>query len=84
MTQKSKLASAFATGREMTAKQIASQFGIASPSKVVSQLRLEDGMSIYLNKRVDTKGRVTQKYRLGTPSRKIVAAGFRAASLGIV
>lgn len=84
MTQKQRLASAFANGAELTSKQIRAQFKIASPTKVVSQLRLEDGMSIYLNQRTDSKGRMTQKYRLGTPSRSIVAAGYRAASLGIV
>jgi hypothetical protein len=84
MTQKQRLASAFANGAELTSKQIRSQFKIASPTKVVSQLRLEDGMSIYLNQRTDSKGRVTQKYRLGTPSRAIIAAGYRAASLGLV
>ena len=84
MTQKQRLASAFSNGAELTSKQIRSQFKIASPTKVVSQLRLEDGMSIYLNTRTDTKGRVTQKYRLGTPRRAIIAAGYRAASLGLV
>ena len=84
MTQKQRLASAFTNGAELTSKQIRSQFKIASPTKVVSQLRLEDGMSIYLNQRTDSKGRTTQKYRLGTPSRSIIAAGYRAASLGIV
>ena len=80
MTQKQRLASAFSNGAELTSKQIRSQFKIASPTKVVSQLRLEDGMSIYLNTRTDSKGRVTQKYRLGTPSRAMVA--LAAATVG--
>lgn len=84
MTQKEKLAQAFTAGRELTAKQIKNFFGIASPHKVVSNLRLQDGMAIYLNKRVDSKGRVTQKYRLGTPSRMTIAAGNRALSQGLV
>jgi hypothetical protein len=78
MTQKEKLRKAFFEGREMSAKQITSQFGIASPSKVVSALRMEDGLPIYNNRHVDTKGRVVNKYRLGTPSRKVIAAGYRA------
>lgn len=78
LTQRQKLRKAFFEGREMSAKQIAAQFGIASPSKVVSQLRMEDGLSIYNNRHVDTKGRVVNKYRLGTPSRKVIAAGYRA------
>jgi predicted transcriptional regulator len=78
ITQREKLRKAFFEGREMSARQITAQFGIASPSKVVSQLRMEDGMSIYNNRHVDTKGRVVNKYRLGTPSRKVIAAGYRA------
>ena len=84
MTQKDKLRKAFFDGRSMTAKQITAQFGIASPSKVVSQLRMEDGLPVYCNKHTDTKGRVTHQYRLGTPSRKIIAAGYRAAAMGLV
>ena len=84
MTQKSKLRQAFFNGAELTSKQIRSQFKIASPTKVVSLLRLEDGLPIYANKRVDTKGRETIKFRLGTPSRKVIAAGYRAMALGMV
>jgi len=78
ITQREKLRKAFFEGREMSARQITAQLGIASPSKVVSQLRMEDGLSIYNNRHVDTKGRVVNKYRLGTPSRKVIAAGYRA------
>lgn len=78
VTQKQKLRMAFFAGRELTAKQIRAQFGIKSPSKVVSNLRMEDGLSIYSNRHVDTKGRETNKYRLGTPSRRVIAAGYRA------
>lgn len=78
MTQKDKLRKALFTGRSLTAKQITAQFGIASPSKVISTLRMEDGLPVYCNKHVDTKGRVTHQYRLGSPSRKVIAAGYRA------
>jgi hypothetical protein len=84
MSQKQKLTKAFFDGRQLSAKQIASQFGIGSPSKVVSMLRLEEGLPIYLNKHVDTKGRVVNKYRLGTPKRSVVAAGYRAMAAGLV
>lgn len=84
MTQKNALATAFTNGYELTSKQIRARFGIASPTKVVSQLRLEDGMPIYCNRRVDTKGRVTNKFRLGTPRASTIAAGYRAAALGLV
>jgi len=84
MNQKSKLRKAFFEGRSLTAKQITAQFGIASPGKVVSQLRLEDGLPIYNDRNVDTKGRVTNQYHMGTPSRKIIAAGYRAQAMGLV
>jgi hypothetical protein len=83
MTQKQRLATALINGAELTSKQIRSQFSISSPAKVVSQLRLEDGMSIYLNTRTDSKGRTTQKYRLGTPNRAVIAAGYRAMAMGL-
>lgn len=72
MNQKQKILNVLKEGRELTAKQIASQFHVGSPTKVVSELR-RDGYAIYLNKRVDTKGRETSKYRLGTPKRSMVA-----------
>jgi hypothetical protein len=43
----------------------------------VSALRMK-GFAIYCNESVDTKGRVKNKYRLGAPSRAVVAAGYRA------
>lgn len=72
MSQKSKILNVLKEGRELTAKQISSQFQVGSPTKVISELR-RDGYAIYLNKRVDTKGRETMKYRLGTPTRRMVA-----------
>lgn len=84
MTQKEKLRKAFFNGAELTSKQIRAQFKIGSPTKVVSLLRLEDGLPIYANKHVDTKGRETTKFRLGTPSRKVIAAGYRALAMGVV
>jgi predicted transcriptional regulator len=84
MNQKQKLFNALASGEELTSKQITSRFGIASPTKVISMLRLQDGLSIYSNVRVDTKGRVKHKFRLGTPSRKVIAAGYRALAEGLV
>lgn len=83
VTQKTKLRIAFFNGAQLTSKQIRSQYKIASPTKVVSQLRLEDGLPIYANKKVDTKGRETIKFRLGTPSRTVIAAGYRAFAMGL-
>ena len=82
MTQTKRVLAALQSGEELTAKQIAARFRIASPSKVVSNIRYE-GHAVYLNKHTDTKGRVTHKYRIGKPSRKLIAAGYRALAMGI-
>lgn len=65
---------ALKNGEELTAKQITARFGIANPTATVSDLRLRGGYAIYAN---PTRTGVT-KYRLGTPSRAVVAAGYRA------
>lgn len=83
MTQKDKLRKAFFNGAQLTSKQIRSQFKIASPTKLVSMLRLEDGLPIYADKFVDGSGRQTTKFHMGTPSRKVIAAGYRAMALGL-
>jgi len=72
MNQKSKVLAILKEGREVTAKQLSGQYGVGSPTKVISMLRRE-GYAIYLNKHVDTVGRETSKYRLGTPKRSMVA-----------
>jgi predicted ArsR family transcriptional regulator len=82
-TKTAKVLTALESGQELTAKQMASQFGIGSPGRVVHSLRMA-GNAIYLNTRTDTKGRKTKKYRLGTPSKRVVAAGYRAISEGLV
>jgi predicted transcriptional regulator len=83
MTKTQKVLTAFESGQELTAKQIAARYGVGNPGRVVHYLR-NQGYSIYLNKRVDTKGRVTNKYSLGNPTRAIVAAGWKATRLGLV
>ena len=44
---------------------------------MVSSLRMK-GFPIYANEHTDTKGRTKTFYRLGTPSRKVIAAGYKA------
>lgn len=78
VTKTTRLIEALQNGEELTAKQIKARFGIANPTATVSDLRLRNGFAVYANQRKDTKGRVTTKYRLGRPSRAVVAAGYRA------
>jgi len=82
VTKQARLLEALQNGEQLTAKQIAARFGIANPTATVSDLRFS-GFAVYANKHTDTKGRVTTKYRLGRPSREIVAAGYRALAMGV-
>jgi hypothetical protein len=75
---------ALKSGEKLTHEQISQRFGLKNPTATISHLRLNYGFAIYANESVDLQGRQTVKYSLGTPSRKIVAAGYRARSLGLV
>jgi len=77
MTIQDKVLNALTEGQELTAKQIKTRFGACNPGAVIQALRFS-GYSIYLNTHKDTKGRITKKYRLGSASRKVIAAGYKA------
>lgn len=79
MTKHDKLEQHLNTGAELTGKQITSMFGIKSPSRAVSYLR-EKGVCVYSNPRTLHDGTRVVKYRVGRPSRAIVAAGLAALS----
>ena len=79
-TKTQRLVEALKNGEELTAKQIAARFNIANPTATVSDLRLRHGYAVYANRKTDTKGRVSTKYRIGNPSRAVVAAGYRAVA----
>lgn len=81
-TKTGKLLAAFKAGEQLTEGQIRQRFGLKNPRASVSDIRYM-GFAVYANQVTDTKGRVTTKYRLGTPSREIVAAGYRALQLGL-
>lgn len=61
----------------LTAAKMQSVFGIKNPSAVINELRSE-GHAIYLNSRVNANGEKVSFYRLGTPTKAVVAAGIRA------
>jgi len=74
---------ALKAGEQLTAKQITARFKVANPAATVSSLRMK-GYAIYLNEHKNAKGEVSKKYRLGNPTREIVAAGIKAlAAQGI-
>lgn len=67
-------------GKERTAKQMAAQFktSVGTVQARISELRTQQGFAVYANKRTDSKGRTSTFYRVGTPTKAVVAAGYRA------
>lgn len=64
-------------GNDITESQAASRFGIANMSAVASSLRYQ-GYAVYNNRKTLANGNQISVYRLGTPRRAVVAAGYRA------
>jgi len=69
--------------RGLTAAQIAARYGVRNVTATISDLRMA-GFAIYANQQTDSKGRTKTFYRLGTPSRAVVAAGYKALAAGLV
>ena len=73
-TKISKLVKALTEGEELTNKQIKTRFGIANPTAAITGLRSQ-GYAVYHNVTNDVG-----HYRIGKPTRRMVAAGY--AKLG--
>lgn len=69
------------SGSTATPKQIKGMFGIANPSAVVHKLRTE-GNCIYANPATLKDGRQVTKYRLGTPSKAMIAQAAKFGFFG--
>ena len=72
MSKQAKLLSYLYTGAEVTARQIQGSFGLKNPHGAIHSLR-EQGHCIYSNKAVLADGTETTKYRVGKPTRRMVA-----------
>ena len=80
-----------ATDQGLTANEMKNRFGVTNARALVTNLR-QNGFAIYLNKtpnyveRNGNERKGVSRYRLGTPSRAIIAAGFKhlAATRGLV
>jgi hypothetical protein len=71
LAKKTKVLNLLSNGLPVTWKALRGRFDLTSPRAMVDQLRSE-GHMIYVNK--STKG---TSYRLGTPTKSIIAAGIR-------
>jgi len=73
-------------GNERTAAQMAAYYNtdVGTIRARISEIRTQSGVAVYANKRTDTKGRVKTFYRAGTPTRAVVAAGYKALAANLV
>ena len=72
MSKKEQLLKHLQAGKAFTAKQITASFGIANPARHVQVLR-EQGYCVYSNPTTLSNGSVATKYRIGTPTRAMIA-----------
>lgn len=77
MSQMQRVLEALESGEQLTAKQIKARFGTGNPYDVIRDIRLS-GHAVYCNKKTNSKGETKGFYRLGRPSRALIAAGYRA------
>ena len=77
MSQNERLIQYLSTGRTITSAQARSRFGVRNLRARVNDLR-NDGFCVYTN-RTSTG----TNYRMGTPSRAIVAAAYSTAGSSI-
>ena len=82
-TKAFKVLTALQSGERISASQAKKRFGVANLSAEVSRIR-HAGYAVYANKRVADNNVEVTEYRLGTPSRKLIAAGYKAMALGLV
>ena len=61
----------------LTVAQARARFGITNVAARIDELR-KDGYSIYTNTKSLEDGRKVTFYRLGSPSKRVVAAGVQA------
>ena len=81
-TKTYKVFSALHAGEKLTPAQAQHRFGVKNLSAEVSRIR-QSGFAVYANSRTAGNGVKVTEYVIGKPSRKIVAAGYKAMALGL-
>ena len=81
-TKTYRLFSALQQGEAVTPAAAAKRFGIKNMSAEVSRVRA-GGFAVYANTRVAGNGVKVTEYQMGKPSRKLIAAGYKAMALGL-
>ena len=82
-TKTHKLFTALKAGEKVSASEAQKRFGIKNIAAEASRIR-QVGFAVYANTRRAGNNVQVTEYEIGQPSRKIVAAGYLAMSLGLV
>lgn len=82
-TKTYKIFTALKNGEKLTAAEAKKRFGVGNIAAEASRIR-QAGYAVYANSRKAGNGVTVTEYELGRPSRKVVAAGYKAIALGLV
>jgi hypothetical protein len=82
-TKTFKVFTALKSGETLTASEAKKRFGVGNLAAEASRLR-QHGFAVYANSRKAGNGVKVTEYVMGKPSRRVVAAGYRAIALGLV
>ena len=82
-TKTHKLFTALKAGEKVTASEASKRFGIGNIAAEASRIR-QAGFAVYANSRKAGNGVTVTEYEIGQPSRKLIAAGYKALALGLV
>ena len=82
-TKTGKLFTALKAGEKVTPAQASKRFGIKNVTAEVRRIR-QSGFAVYANTRTAGNGVTVTEYEMGQPSRKLIAAGYKAMALGLV
>jgi hypothetical protein len=70
-------------GEKVTASEAQKRFGVKNIAAEASRIR-QAGFAVYANSRTAGNGVQVTEYEIGQPSRKLIAAGYKAMALGLV
>ena len=82
-TKTFKVFSALKSGETLTASEAKKRFGVGNLAAEASRIR-QHGFAVYANQRTAGNGVRVTEYVMGKPSRKVIAAGYKALALGLV
>ena len=82
-TKTFKVFTALKSGETLTASEAKKRFGVGNLAAEASRIR-QHGFAVYANSRKAGNGVQVTEYVMGKPSRKVVAAGYKAIAMGLV